>query len=388
MSATAKSSFKLVNAPLELSDRIVIKNRIYFAPMGIDMADGDGGFSCEMGEFYQGIIDGGCGMVVLGNASIHPSTQLHGRGLCLHNENHAKTLASIIKYGVAKQCPVVIQLQHYGAQGSTARTGLPVISPSGRACSRMTKNDPQYRVRQMDESDIVVVKQQFLDAAIRAQGAGATMIQLQAANGYLLSSFLSPLTNQRTDLYGGSPLRRARLLLEVVESIGTYCPGLGVLVRLGIDDCMERDGQEPRLLHEVIVALELAGVKAISCSMAIGETFHQLLGRSDQARLKLLNGVREIRDVSNIPIGFSGFVASLEEAELHLSDGISDFVGMTRALFADNDLVRKSLDGNSNAVQKCLFDGNCFRDKGNPDLDRVYCCVNKKYLRPIYVQYR
>jgi 2,4-dienoyl-CoA reductase-like NADH-dependent reductase (Old Yellow Enzyme family) len=379
--------FPEVSAPLRLG-RLVLKNRVYLAPIGLDMADDGGGMSDELAQFYRDVVDGGSAMVVLGNSSIDPSTRLHKRGLCLHDEAHARRLAPLIAYGAARDCPIVIQLQHYGAQGSSRFTGLPLLAPS------MPKKQPQRRsgeyrtLRIMDVHDIAAVRRQFANAARLAQSAGAEMIQLQASNGYLLGSFLSPYTNRREDAYGGSAIRRARFLLEVVDDIQvTTRGGVDISVRLGIDDCLGSEGQEPHLLGGVVRALERVGVAAIMCSMTIGETFHHLIQPTPEMRRRLIEGVRHIRAHTSAPVGFAGFTATIAQAETLLAERTADLIGMTRAIFADNDIVAKSLAGHQNAVHACDYDGNCFRDKTNPALDRVYCCVNPKYKRPAHIRY-
>ncbi|WP_244613556.1 hypothetical protein [Methylosinus sp. Ce-a6] len=355
--------------------------------MGIDMADETGGMSDELERFYRGIIDGGSAMVVLGNSSIDPSTRLHRRGLCLHDESHARRLAPLIAYGAARNCPVVVQLQHYGAQGSS-RSGQPLSAPSAPRNLRGSKLDSKSPTRRMGLDDIAAVRRQFTKAAVLAQRAGARMIQLQASNGYLLSSFLSPYTNRRRDAYGGSALRRARLLLEVIEDIQNATAGaIDVSVRLGIDDCLGSAGQEPHLLGEVVRELGRAGVAAIMCSMSIRETFHQMIHPTPHMRRQLTEGVRRIRAEATTPVGFAGFIATLDQAESLLAERVADLAGMSRAIFADNDIVTKSLAGDPGRVHACLYDGNCFRDKTNPALDRVYCCVNPKYKRPEHISY-
>ncbi|WP_338639774.1 NADH:flavin oxidoreductase [Burkholderia pyrrocinia] len=375
-------------SPLRIGRMQMVKNRVYFAPMGIDLADKDGSLSESMMHFYEGMILGGCGMLVLGNSSIDSSTRLQSRGLCLHTAHHANRLAPVIAYGADHHCRVAVQLQHYGAQGKCLPTGAPLLSPSGVPCRRMQKIDPTYRVRTMDLADIAAVRAQFVRAACLARQSGADLVQLQASNGYLLSSFLSPHTNRRKDGYGGTPMRRARLLLEVIDDIRSATGNsLEISVRLGIDDCLGDTGQRPHLLHDVARALEQAGVVAIMCSISIGETFDRMMRPTPETRQLLLSGVRSIRSTVSIPIGFAGFVGSLSEIEALVADGTADLVGMTRALFADNDLILKSVAGQAHLINACRFDGNCFRDKSNPNLDRVYCCVNPNYRRPTHIKY-
>lgn len=136
--------------------------------MGIDLATSDGSLSEEMLTFYQHVIDGGCAMVVLGNSSIAPSTRLHARGLCLHSDANLEKLAPLVEYGHQRDCPVVVQLQHYGAQGGTQISGQPLLCPSRSALSGSSGAD---LLVEMSVEDIDAVCDQFAQAALRARQA-------------------------------------------------------------------------------------------------------------------------------------------------------------------------------------------------------------------------
>lgn len=96
----------------------------------------------------------------------------------------------------------------------------------------------------------------------------------------------------------------------------------------------------------------------------------------------MVDVVSTIRGFASVPVGFAGLIDGLGDAERIISSGVADFVGMGRALFADNDLIRKTLAGQESTIFRCLWDGQCSKDKFNPKYSRVYCCVNPKYLRP------
>jgi 2,4-dienoyl-CoA reductase-like NADH-dependent reductase (Old Yellow Enzyme family) len=214
--------------------------------------------------------------------------------------------------------------------------------------------------------------------------AGARFIQFQASNGYLLSSFLSPRTNRRTDAYGGDPERRALFLLELIREVRRAVGAEIVLgVRLQVDDCLGDEGLLVEQLARVVPLLEQAGVDIIEASMAVAETFDALFQRTAAMEQRLQTQVAKLKSYARVPVGFAGFIDSLESAERLLSSGVADLAGLARALFADNDLIAKTLAGRREDIHWCLWDGNCFRDKSNPAFDRVYCCVNPKYLRPV-----
>jgi len=377
------TSYANVISTFQLRD-IHLKNRLFFAPMGLDLANRDGTFSDEMQEFYDGIAEGGCGLIVLSNATVSPDSILQPNGLRLYEPFHAESLRAMI--ASARECDVEvgIQLQHYGGQGVTTYTkGKELLTPSGVASELLKRKDSRYRVREMTQEDIDLVKGQFVHSALLAEWAGARLIQLQASNGYLLSSFLSPHTNQRKDVYGGNAISRARLLIELVAEIREKLkPSTLLSIRLGVDDCLETGGSVPEDFKDVIPLLEQAGIDLIEVSVCIAETFSKLTNVTDDMRELIKKHAKTIKGFSRVPVGFAGLVRSLEEAEQIVANGEADFVGMARALFADNDLIRKTLEGRRDEINWCLWDGKCFKDKHNPRFQRVYCCVNPKYRRP------
>lgn len=359
-----------------------LPNRIFFASMGLGMANSNGGFSQDLLNFYSDIMDGGCNLSFLANASVSPSSRLGKGGLCLYNEEQADSLIPIFNLANTKNCIVGVQLQHYGGQGSVIND-FPLLTPSGTSCKKYSNQNQSHNIKAMDQNEINEVINQFANSAELAMNAGAKLIQLQASNGYLLSSFLSPYTNSRNDIYGGSEENRARLLLEVIAAISKRTKDqLTITVRLGIDDRLGKDGLQPHLLIKTVRLLEQAGIGAIECSMCINETFKDFLKYSKEMDEYLCSGVKLIKSKTSLPVGFAGFVDSLDKAERLITEGVADFIGMTRALFADNELISKTLAGKDNLIDRCLWDGNCFKDKSNPNFGRVYCCVNPKYLRP------
>ncbi|MCO6524129.1 MAG: hypothetical protein J6562_03800, partial [Candidatus Schmidhempelia sp.] len=224
-------------------------------------------------DFYKKIMDGGVGMIKIGNSTVSPLSRLHQRGLALYNWEHAQALKPIFEYAHKKNVLVVVQLQHYGAQGSSKYTGFPLLSPSGQYCEKMHKKFPCDQVVTMTNQDIENVIEEFAHSAYLVQKAGGKAIQIQAANGYLISSFLSPYTNKRNDDYGGSPQKRALILKRIIEAIQIKTNfNLSIFVRLGIDDCFDNgEGQKPEYLQELVYDLEQLNVDGIECSICIGE---------------------------------------------------------------------------------------------------------------------
>ncbi|MFK3795362.1 NADH:flavin oxidoreductase [Pseudomonas sp. NPDC088444] len=377
--------YPLSTRPLRLSDDLVLKNRLAFTSMGVDLADENGCATPQMTAFYKGVIEGGCAMAFLGNATVSAGSRLHSRGLALFNDAQRQSMRAVQRMASAAGVPVAVQLQHYGGQGAPLPSGAPLLTPSGIGCSRAARQSPGYRVQAMTPEHIAQVIDEFASAAWRAWQSGARVVQLQAANGYLLSSFLSPRFNQRTDAYGGSEENRARLLLEVIRAIRARTDnGLIVTVRLGIDDLLGDEGLQFTELEETVQALNQSGICALECSMSVGASFHRLFTPSREMDNYLHTGVKVIKGSANVPVGFAGFIDGLDKAERLLGDEVCDWVGMSRALFADNQLINKTLQGRARDVDRCLWDGRCFSDKSDPRMSRVFCCVNPNYPRPTF----
>lgn len=371
-----------VFSPLSVRN-LTFRNRVFFPSFGIDMASTDGRFSDDLLHFYTGISASGCGFLLLGNASVSPESILQLRGLRMHEASHGHAVAPFIDHARKLGTVVGIQLQHYGPQATTEHIGpSELLSPSGIGSALFKRLDPCYAVRGMTLADIEIVKGQFARSASLAYAAGARLIQLQASNGYLLSSFMSPYSNKRLDEYGGSLIKRARFLVEVVQSVRRAVGEHAVLsVRLGADDGIGELGTLPTDFEQIIPMLERCGVDMFEISIGTAETAFNT-GRTPEMIQKMADVVRTIRGFASAPVGFAGLIDGLGDAERIISSGAADFVGMGRALFADNDLIRKTLAGQESSIFRCLWDGQCSKDKFNPKYSRVYCCVNPKYLRP------
>ncbi len=358
--------------PIRFGAAMECANRLYFSSVGFDVCDERGRPLPAFFDIYESIIEGGCGFGFLGNASIDPQSQYTDRGLKLVSSDHAEDLRPLITLAKSRQRPLVIQLQHYGVKSVASEHGA---------------SRPKGDVTALSNAQIESYITQFCDAARLAMGIDAQAIQVHAANGYLLSSFLSPRTNRRSDRWGGSPLKRAELLLEILRRIRALAAGkMAVFVRLQVDDGLGDDGLHVELLDEVIGAMESAGADAITCATGVAETFGKFLGDRDYTLGLTSAAARFLKARTRLPIGFAANLDSLSFAERLIGDGTADFVGFGRAIVADHQFPNKELANRLEAVNRCQWDSFCLRDKKEPLASRVYCCVNDAYLRPQHIQ--
>jgi anthraniloyl-CoA monooxygenase len=183
----------------------------------------------------------------------------------------------------------------------------------------------------MDASDLIAVKQQFVDAAARADQAGFDLIELHCAHGYLLSSFLSPLTNQRNDEYGGSLQNRLRYPLEVFEAMrAVWRAGRPMTVRISATDWIE-GGVTDRDAVAIAAAFQQAGADAIDVSSGqVDPAERPAFGRSYQTPF-----ADKIRNEIDVPTIAVGIISSHDDVNSLLLAGRADLCALGRAHLYD-----------------------------------------------------
>ena len=267
----------------------------------------------------------------------------------------------------------------------------PVLAPSAIPCpiTKQLAEDLgfEYQIREMTLDEIRIVKEDYIASAVRAEKAGAQLIELNAAHGYLLNQFLSPYSNVRTDQYGGSVENRVRLLREILEGVkSSVSNDVIIVVRVSCEEFV-KGGLHPSDYKEILPILEKAGMDLLNISVAVLPSMEKLYpfiysgGKEKKpGEAPYLDLACELKKYTNVPTCYCSFVSSPETVEKIVSEGKSDFVAMGRAQMADQNLVKKTIEGKENEIVKCVYDDKClFFMTG---LGQVYCTVNKKYPLP------
>lgn len=224
-----------------------------------------------------------------------------------------------------------VQLIHYGREALNAVTGCDLIAPSAIPCPVMSKLDANYHVREMTLKDIERVRSDFIEAAIRAADAGARMVEIHAAHGYLLNEFLSPYSNHRTDEYGGDRERRARLIIEIIDGIRTRLGSrVAISVRVSGNEFVD-GGLTPADFKEIIPLFERAGMDMLHVSVGVYESIERSLPLASLGYAPHVNIASELREFATVPVCTVGSIFSFETVETIISSGKADLVAMGRA---------------------------------------------------------
>jgi 2,4-dienoyl-CoA reductase-like NADH-dependent reductase (Old Yellow Enzyme family) len=320
--------------PVQLRSTTV-RNRVWVAPMcQYSATDGvpDDWHLVHLGSFARG----GAGLVITEASAVSPEGRISPTDAGIWNDEQCAAWSRIVEFLRAQGATTGIQLAHAGRKASTrapfdGRGSVPVEEGGWETLAPSAIAYPGYDTpREMTVDEIDRVVDDFAQAARRALDAGFEVLEIHAAHGYLLHQFLSPLSNRRTDDYGGSFDNRVRLLLRVVEAVRAAVPDTTpVLVRISATDWAEGgwDVDESVALSK---RLREAGVDLIDVST----------GGNVPAEIPVEPGyqvqfARRIRSEAGIPTGAVGLITEPKQAEEILADGNADVVLLARAMLRD-----------------------------------------------------
>lgn len=328
--------------PLQLPNGSTLPNRIAKAAMEEQLADAGQLPSDALIRLYQALAAGGAGLLITGNVMVDARALTSAGGVVLQKDT---PLAPFTRWAAAARsagAQVWMQINHPGRQ-VWAALGQPGWAPSAVAVDLGAHSKLFAPVRAMTEAEITDTIQRFVDTAVQAEKAGFTGVQIHAAHGYLLSQFLSPLTNRRTDAWGGSLAQRARLLLAVVDAVrAAVQPHFCVAVKLNSAD-FQRGGFDADDAQQVVAWLgerrvdlvELSGGSYEAPAMQ-GQTRD---GRTLAREAYFLEFAQAIAAQTALPIMTTGGIRRRAVAEQVLAQGV-DVVGVGTALAQCPDLPR------------------------------------------------
>jgi 2,4-dienoyl-CoA reductase-like NADH-dependent reductase (Old Yellow Enzyme family) len=351
---------QLLSQSLTLPCGAVLPNRIAKAAMTEGLADGMHRATDKHVRLYRQWSEGGAGLLITGNVQVDRSHLERPGNLVIDNNGGLEALRAYAKAGTVAGNHLWMQINHPGRQTLRDLHGAP-LAPS--AVPLKLVGDKFAPPRAMTEAQVLDVIRRFAHVAGVAREAGFTGVQVHAAHGYLLSQFLSPLSNLRTDAWGGSLENRARVLIEAVratrKTVGADFP---ISVKLNSAD-FQKGGFDSEECLTVVRWLGDEGVDLLEISGGNYEQ-PQMLGHGEgeaadgqvvrESTLRreayFLEFAQQIRPVSKMPLMITGGFRSRQVMEDALASGALDVVGIGRPMCLDPAVPRKLLEGSIEAT--------------------------------------
>ncbi len=340
---------------------MTLANRFVRSATWEGMANEDLTVTSRLIDLMVELVEGGVGLIITGFACVTKDGIGPPRMIGCYSDAHIPGLTKMTEAVHEAGGKIMAQIAHGGAQGSTQQTGeqllgpsvIPAIGGEGSACRAMTIGDIQRIIHA------------FGEAGRRAKQAGFDGVQLHGAHGYLLSEFLSPFFNKRTDEYGGSLENRARFVLEcfqsVREAVGADYP---VTIKLNSEDYLE-DGLTMDEMLQVASMLETQGIDAIELSGGTSWAFRSgnpdaSFARVEKTEVYYREAATRYKESINVPLILVGGIRSYEVAEELVSEGIADYIALCRPLIREPDLVNRWKSGDTWGAE-CISDNACMR---------------------------
>ena len=367
--------YPLLASPASIGN-LELRNRMIMAAMGSNFASEDGHTTEQLTAYYEKRAQGGIGLIILETSAITwPAGASMPNMIGFSKDEFIPSLKSLTQRIHQHGSKIAAQLNHSGkiAQEDVI-AGRPIPVPSipksepSDMFGLLTQDEimnfikaggpdgkgPRYHELSADEIQQEV--QHFVDAAKRAKAANFDAIEIHAGHGYLISSFLSPAVNKRTDEYGGTPEKRAKLLVDIISQIKIQLKDFPVLVRLDANEYRIENGITPDDFLITASMAQDAGADAIDVS-AYGNTSKGIA--FTEAPLVhepggFLNFVKMAKKELTIPIIAVGRI-ELDVAEKGLRNNEFDFLAMGRKILADPDLPNKIISGREQLIRPCIY---------------------------------
>ena len=341
-----------LDTPLELAGTVTVKNRFFKSAMSEQMGDRDHGPGPGLSRLYRIWAAGGVGLSVTGNVMIDGRSLGEPRNVVVEDERHLSALSAWAAEGTRNGTELWMQINHPGKQVPKFLSRQPV-APS--AVPLAAGLEPFFTTpRPLGEDEIRELIGRYAETARIAQKAGFTGVQIHAAHGYLISQFLSPRHNRRTDAWGGSPENRRRFLLEVYgavrQAVGSAFP---VGIKLNSADYM-KDGFSETESMDVVAAIADAGIDLIEISGGTYESpvmaGHGLKESTRRREAYFLAYAEEARKRVDTPLVVTGGFRSGEGMLNAVQSGATDMVGLGRPLAVFPELPKAILNDISLSV--------------------------------------
>jgi 2,4-dienoyl-CoA reductase-like NADH-dependent reductase (Old Yellow Enzyme family) len=335
---------------------LTLRNRFVRSATAERLAGADGGLLPEAAQLYERLAEGGVGLIVTGHASVSPEGRAHPWMTGIHNDSFLPGLKAATEAVHRAGGKIAVQINHSGGMKEVDLAQGPPLAPSALLCEQTG-----HQARALSEAEIERIIEDFGQAARRAVAANFDAIQIHAAHGYLANQFLSPLTNQRADRWGGSLSNRMRFLLSVCRRVRQEVgEGYPLFCKLAISDFKE-GGLTVAEGLKVAERLAEAGLDALEISGGLAGSRY-MKGRADLEWMKeegyFSPYTRQVKERVQVPVILVGMMRSLKFMERMVTEGYADLIALCRPFIREPDLVKR-LQSGLQAKSTCISCNQC-----------------------------
>jgi 2,4-dienoyl-CoA reductase-like NADH-dependent reductase (Old Yellow Enzyme family) len=337
------------------------------------MAAADGGCSPRLVASMNQLAEGGVGLIITSHAYIRRDGQAGPRQIGIYKDDFIEGYRAMTQEVHNRGARIAMQITHGGFFSNDKLTGQRSLAPSE------VEGFGQSRSREMDAEEIRDLIDAYAEAARRAKEALFDGVQIHAAHGYMMSQFLSPVFNQRSDGYGGSVENRARALLGVLRKVRAEVgPDYPVLVKMNCQDFLP-GGLELQDSIQVAFELQKEGIDAIELSggtIVSGEVSHCRAGiTSEEKEAYFRAEARVFHEKVQVPLILVGGIRSFQLAEWLVNEGYTDYISMSRPFIREPGLIKRWESGDVRKA-RCVSDNQC----RGPVLagKELHCVVERK----------
>lgn len=343
-----KTHYPKIFEPITVK-RMTIRNRIAMTPMGTNYGETSGEMSNRHMNYYSLRAKGGVGLIILENANVEYPVGSNGTSqIRIDHDSFMPRYYQLVENLHKNGATVAIQINHAGASASSARTGMETVS-SSNIPTKVGGEVP----RPMTREEILHTVKKYGEAAKRVQAIGFDAVEIHCGHSYLMSQFISPYYNKRTDEFGGSMENRLRfprmVLEEVRRQVGPWFP---IIVRVSAEERVPGGNTLEDTLKYLEYLDEFVDIYDVSCGLnpslqyQIDSNFLPDGWRAYQARA--------VKEKFGKPVINAGNYRDPAVVEKVLESGDVDIVGMGRGLIADPEWVNKVKNGEEDMLRKCI----------------------------------
>lgn len=325
-----------------------LRNRIVFPAFQANYATRDGFVTERLTRLYEKLALGGNGLIIVGGIAVSDDGAPNTNPLRLTMDEHIAGLNELFSIIKKRGAAPAVQLMHAGRQTTSVYTGLPLVAASAIPCP-VLKEMPL----ELDIEGIKRIQDDFVAAAGRAKKAGAELIELHGAFGYLIGGFLSPFSNKRDDEYGKD---KTLFFTETIEKVKRKTGDIPISCRISGDEFVD-GGLKFEDMRQVSQKLVEAGADIISVAAGTYASMEHMAPKLSMGTGLHVYLAQGIRDSVDVPVICCDNIRSMEDADTIVSENKADLVAICRPQVADPFFVKKSIRGEP--VVECLDCGNC-----------------------------